>query len=250
MPLAFRFIELVQADSTNNYARILIKNKNAQHGTTIFAHEQLQGRGQHGKTWHTEPSKNIIATVIIKQHERFMAQPFAILMLTALAVKDFLFELTEVEAVIKWPNDIFIDDKKAGGILVETILPEDEQNTGEKFAIIGMGINLNQTDFLELNDKATSLQLTTGKLYNAVTAAQQLGNFLVTAIDNYAANPNFDELLQRYNQHLYKAQQTVRLKKNNIAFDAFIKGVNHRGELQVTNCLWDSFNFGEVEWVR
>ncbi|HUN01868.1 MAG TPA: biotin--[acetyl-CoA-carboxylase] ligase, partial [Niabella sp.] len=138
------FIELPAIDSTNNYALSLVKTQKlterqttSLHGTVVFAHEQLQGKGQRGKKWLSAPGENLLMSLIldtkaIKLHQQFLLSAFI-----ATKTRHFVEKLIEKETFIKWPNDIYIQDKKAGGILIENILAGSDW----KWAVAGIGIN-------------------------------------------------------------------------------------------------------------
>ena len=111
------FIELQSVDSTNNYARSLIHEGLAQHGTAIFAYEQVAGKGQHGKVWISEKDANIILSMVLRPQPLLLTQQFMLSACMAVAVHDFFMKYAGEATKIKWPNDLYWQDRKAGGVL-------------------------------------------------------------------------------------------------------------------------------------
>ncbi|MFY7964818.1 MAG: biotin--[acetyl-CoA-carboxylase] ligase [Chitinophagaceae bacterium] len=237
------FIQLLTVDSTNNYALNLLKDNLAGNGTAIFAAEQSNGRGQMGKIWKANANENIIISIIVDISAVHIQNQFNLLAMAALGSYDFFNKYAGDETAIKWSNDIYWRDKKAGGILIETT-----QHQQKRFAIVGIGININQVQFDESLINPVSLKQITGKHFNVVELAKELCDCIGNWYDVLLKN-NHQELLSFYNSHLYKKNKEVKLKKGNIKFNCIIKSVNSNGELQVENGLSDSFKFGEVEWI-
>ena len=113
---------LESVDSTNNYAMAQVRTGLAKHGDGFFALAQVNGKGQRGKTWITEPGTNIILTLVMQPFPLPLAKQFTFSTAIALAVHDFFSAYAGDETFIKWPNDIYWRDRKAGGILIENII--------------------------------------------------------------------------------------------------------------------------------
>jgi len=231
-------------DSTNNYAFDMIQAKLAAHGTACFAHEQTKGKGQRGKTWNAEPGANIMLSVVLNTAALQLYQQFYLSAAMALAVYECFAAYAGEETSIKWPNDIYWRDRKAGGILIETRI------NGETWpwAVVGTGININQTVFLPSIKNPVSLKQITGKDFNPVLLARELCSLMdkwFLLLEKGA----FSTILDQYNRHLYKRNETVTLKKKNIVFNCQVNGVNEKGELLTTGASQAIFSWGEVEWV-
>ena len=153
-PIGQPFIELPTVESTNNYAMGLVRAAMAQHGTAVFSHEQTKGKGQRNKNWLSSKNQNIAISVIVKPGKLSSSELFVLSMMTAVGVHEFLCRYAGDEVKIKWPNDIYWRDRKAAGILIENIW----QAGHWEFAVIGIGINVNQSDFGKLGKKAVSLK--------------------------------------------------------------------------------------------
>ena len=243
-PIGVPFLELINVASTNSYATEMIQANLAEHGIAYFAHSQTAGKGQRGKQWLTEPSSNIIISCVINTSFLSIHNQFLFSMGIALACNDFLTSYAGEETAIKWPNDIYWRDRKAAGILIENIV------RGHKWqwAVVGIGMNINQTAFSPELKNPVSIKQITGKTFDAVALSKELCAYLETRYQQLKQG-NYKDLLEEYNRHLFRRNERVHLRKGNITFEATIKGVNEHGQLLVDNALQDSFSFGEVEWV-
>lgn len=237
------FIELQQVESTNNYATGLVHAGLAQSGTAVFAHHQTKGKGQRNKTWIDEGRKNIALSVIVAPQVLSLSQSFLLSMASAVGVHRFFSAYAGSETKVKWPNDLYWRDRKAGGILIENMVKGSEWKT----AIIGIGININQTEFGELGSKAVSLKQITGKAYDPPALAKELCGYIENAYNVVRKLPT--EIAENYRRSLYKLNETVRLKQGSRVFDARIKDVTTLGELVVESGTEERFNIGDVAWL-
>jgi BirA family transcriptional regulator, biotin operon repressor / biotin---[acetyl-CoA-carboxylase] ligase len=244
-PIGQPFVELSVTDSTNIYAMTHIQHNMATHGSVFFAHQQVAGKGQHGKTWVTEGGQNIILSAIIDPNPLILGQQFRLSVAVALACYDFFSRYAGDETRIKWPNDIYWRDRKAGGILVENQIRGQQW----QWAVAGMGININQTAFDPTLINPVSLKQITGKTFDPVQLAKELCTDLTKRVHQLFNHP-FSVLLEEYNRYLFKRNEIVQLKRLNTRFTCTILGVNENGELLVKDGPADRFVFGEVNWVN
>ena len=237
---------LNSTDSTNNYAMARIHEGMAIHGMAWFAHEQTAGKGQRGKQWKSEPGNNILLSVILKPTAALVQNPFLLSALVATTCTEFLHKITGEAFYIKWPNDLYWRDRKTGGILIENNYGGDKWN----WAVVGIGINVNQTMFeADLNRAISLKQVTARENYEPLVLARELHQFLVDRIDRFTEN-DAAQLLENYNQVLYKKDQQVKLKKDNAVFATRLLSVNNFGQLITVDSLHRSFDFGQVEWIH
>lgn len=157
-----RFTEHLQhfasVDSTNTLLLEAAAN-GAPEGTVYLADEQTAGRGRGGHNWHSAPGEGLYLSALARP-SLHLREALWISLATGLAVQAAIRSATGLTVDIRWPNDILLGDKKLGGILVETAV---EPNTTLRYAVIGIGINLNHASFPpELAQIATSLQIATG----------------------------------------------------------------------------------------
>jgi len=209
----------------------------------FFAHEQWAGKGQRGKSWTSTPGENIILSTVLEPVNLAIIQQFALSVTVALACHDLFSRYAGKEdTTIKWPNDLYWRDRKAGGILIENSFKGDQW----AFAIVGTGININQTRFPDTARNPVSLKQITGRPFDAVEMAHELGACLEV---RYQQLTKGSPLLKEYNQRLYRKDQSVRLKKDQAVFETVVKGVAPTGELITQDSLERRFSFGEVEWL-
>ena len=236
------FLVLDTVDSTNNYAMGQLHAGMAKHGFTYFAHHQFAGKGQRGKTWNAAAGENITMSIIIDPG--FPNNQFSFLLSASIALSciDLLKQLAIEELTIKWPNDIYWRDRKAGGILIENVYRSNEW----KFAIAGIGLNINQASFHGFN--AVSLKQITGTHFQPVVLAEKLCDCVTNRYDQlFSSKP--EDIMIEYNGYLFKKGETVKLKKDTAVFETQIKEVSIAGELRTTDVIERNFAFGEVEWV-
>lgn len=233
-----------RVDSTNNYAMAKLHEGLAKHGMAWYAREQTAGRGQRGKNWQTGKDKNIAMSVVVEPCKLHNGQQFQLSAAAALACSDFLKFLSLNTVSIKWPNDLYLGDRKAGGILIENIVQGDKW----KYSVIGVGININENSFDPGLPNPVSLLQITRQTYDVVALARQLHAFILRRIDELQKN-GFGNMLNEYNQRLYKKGLRTGLKKGNISFDAMIQGVTAQGRLLAGENAEMEFEFGEVQWV-
>ena len=131
------FIILTSVDSTNNYAMAMVQSGQASHGDAFFSWEQTAGKGQRGRHWQTGKGQNIALSVVLEPTAIKPGHQFYLSVAVALACYDFFNAIAGPETFIKWPNDIFWRDRKAGGVLIENVF---NGNTW-RFAVVGIGIN-------------------------------------------------------------------------------------------------------------
>lgn len=248
-PLGTPFIELASVTSTNSYAMFQVKANSAAHGTAYFAHAQTAGKGQMGKVWRTAEGQNIILSVVADTSHWTIHQQFGLSMAVALGVYDFFSKYAGDESSVKWPNDLYWRDRKAGGILIESIIGSNA--FGEpawKWAIIGIGININQTLFPPELINPVSLKKITGKDHDPVVLATELCTCLEKRYQQLR-KAGVADIMKEYNAVLYKKGQQIRMRKDNAAFNCTILGVNEAGQLLVDGAMQPAFTHGEAEWV-
>ena len=271
-PLGVPFIELLSVDSTNNYALTQVHGGLAQHGMAFFTNEQVAGKGQRGKTWTSPKNTSLILSVVIDP-QLSISQQFQLSACIAVAVHEFFNHYAGRATRIKWPNDLYWNDRKAGGILIENIIGSKRADTPDNksakitertvspkpngsdqpatqwlWAVAGIGININQVSFPAELKNPVSLKQITGKNFEPAQLAKELCTILDKNFKDLITN-GFHDIYTSYLACLYKKNETVRLRKNNRVFDAVIKSVSPAGELLVEHAIEESFGFGEIEWI-
>ena len=238
------FSILDSVDSTNNYAMAKIHAGMAKHGMAWFAHDQQAGKGQFGKNWESKAGQNITLSIAITPAAVFFQNQFYFNAVVAIACMEFFKKYAGAETFIKWPNDLYWRDRKAGGILIENNM----QASQWKWAIAGIGLNINQENFPPDLPNPVSLKQITGKPENILSMAMALHTRIVSAFAQLS-DANIENLIPDYNSFLYKKNEEVKLRKNRTVFATTVKSVNEFGQLLTQDAIERQFDFGEVEWV-
>ena len=239
------FVILKQVDSTNNYAMAKVHAGMAKHGDTYFTTVQTAGKGQRGRVWETADGVNIALSLILDVQLLNASQQFQLLVSVALGCYDFFERYAGQETSIKWPNDIYWGDRKAVGVLIENSF----QGSDWKFAVAGIGVNINQTHFGNSLKNPVSLKQITGKTYDLTPLAKELQIHVLNRFSAIQKDP-FSLSLAEYNGQLFGLNKKMHFKKGSIHFDATIQGVTPFGQLVTMDSKQERlFNFGEVEWV-
>jgi BirA family biotin operon repressor/biotin-[acetyl-CoA-carboxylase] ligase len=233
-------------DSTNNYAMALIENKQATDELTIVTDEQSDGKGRHGNQWLSTKCENAMLSLILNMSWLPLKRQFELSAAISLAVCEFLERKTREKVFIKWPNDIFINDSKAAGILIENKI----QGTLWQWAVVGVGCNINQVDFAGLNNiSVTSLKKVTGDNYKMEEIIAEIRIALIEKV-NALKQDQFLEILDDYNQRLYAKDEKVVFRKGGQELDMTIKSVTREGKLVVFDETERIYDFDEIKFLR
>lgn len=228
--------------STNDEAR----DTKYQDGDIIWADFQSSGRGQRGHTWQSAAGENLTFSVVLQPDFLPVSRQFLLLEAVALALADF-FKEQGVESLVKWTNDIYVGDKKAVGILIEHSL------SGSSLArtIVGIGINVNQTEFSADIPNPVSLSLLTGKKYDLESLLQSFQKSL--QIRYSQLREGSWEILERdYNSALYRKDAPhLFAYPDGTRFVGTIRGAKSTGDLIVEheNGEIKEYLFKEIEFV-
>ncbi len=223
-----QIIKLNATDSTNAYLKNLMLTNDLEDLTIVLAEEQLKGRGQMGAKWESEAGKNLTFSILKKINDMSVSDQFLLNICVSLAVYNSLKLLQIPNLSVKWPNDILSGNSKICGILIENIL------SGHKIhaSILGVGLNVNQTEFNNLQN-VSSLKLLLGNTLD-------LDELLRSIITGF--NKLYVQLISNETGGLEKAYEKVLFRKDKPStfkntddelFMGFIKGVSHEGKLQV-----------------
>jgi BirA family biotin operon repressor/biotin-[acetyl-CoA-carboxylase] ligase len=243
-------IHLKAVGSTNSYASELLHTIKPPEGTVIYTFEQQNGRGQRGNTWESEPNKNGAFSFIL--HPTFLQaeQQFLLTKMVSLAVADLMAELLGAsdktrEIKIKWPNDIYVDNKKIAGILIENTL----RDKSIQHSIIGIGLNINQIIFNSYLN-ATSLALLTNKEFELTSILEKLCEHIEARYLQLKTNKP-EALHTAYLKNLYQLNEWKTYRSNNEQFNAKIVGVNSNGKLQLelTSGKTTDFDLKEIQFM-
>ncbi|MGF6926373.1 BirA family biotin operon repressor/biotin-[acetyl-CoA-carboxylase] ligase [Chitinophaga sp. W2I13] len=239
------FYILDEIDSTNNYAMEQVNSRQVTSGTAWFTSNQTAGKGTRGKQWLAQPGDISALTIALQPAMLPLSRQFMLSVAVALGTTDFFTSYAGDETIIKWPNDIYWRDRKAGGILIENVL----RGNIWQYAIIGIGLNINQASFPPDLPNAVSLRQITGKSREAETLARELCTFLDKRIRQLQP-AIYETLLAEYTSRLFRWQQSGLYRKDGEIFEGIIRDVLPDGHL----CLEKNgeilqLGFGEVEFI-
>lgn len=242
--LAAPIIELHTVDSTNNYAMHLIDADTAQPGLTVTAWEQTAGKGQRGKHWADMPGQSLLMSLVIAPQQP-LEQQFVFSAGVAVAVAGVLEGLYEGWSIkVKWPNDIIINDKKAGGILIENIL----RGSSWLYSIIGLGLNVSQDSFPPELPYATSLKINSSKSFDLIALRDMLRSGI---FDKLSGTTHAEEIMQQYNQYLYRRGLEQAFSDGHAEWKGIVVKANPDGQLmvQLQNGSMAAYKHGDVVWM-
>lgn len=194
-----KIVKLSAIDSTNSYLRDLIKQTNIENATVVVADEQLKGKGQGDNKWTSEKGKNLTFSVLVKFDNLNVAHQHILNYSISIAIYNVLRYYIPDKLYVKWPNDILSAGKKICGILIECIL----KNSTVNYAIVGIGLNVNQVNFDKRLAQATSLKKILNRTIDRDTLLEKILmeiQFQLIAV----RKQKFKKIKQEYETLLYK----------------------------------------------
>ena len=225
-----RFVYFREVDSTNTTARELAR-RGYPHATVVIADQQREGRGRRGRQWFSPEGKNIYMSLIFRDTVG-IAYPELITIYAAVCVVNTICNLidkAETHVWAKWPNDIYWDDRKLGGILTEGVFSSGK----ERFFVIGIGLNMNSSEEELLKNtegRGTSLYVETGNQYGRDRFIREIAYSLLNSTVLL-------ETPQRLRDNWRAISRTpgakVLVMGDKGAYKAMAMGINERGHLVV-----------------
>ena len=218
------YLKFEELSSTNSWLMERSSAQDLPEGTVVFAANQIAGKGQRGEGWFSEPSSSLTFSVLLKPTFLPISNAFDLSICIALAVHDCLNELRP-GFKIKWPNDIYFQDQKVAGILIENQLNKSSYQN----AVVGIGLNVNQMSFVNLPN-AISLKQILGLSFPVEKVLESLcetieARYLQLRVGKY------DALKKEYLQSLYRYNELHVFRAENIEFKATIIDVLRNGRL-------------------
>jgi len=237
-------ISLAETESTNNYAMQLVLDKYHE-GTVVLAQYQGRGRGQAGSNWESEAGKNLLMSLILEPKFLEAGKQFYLSMVVSLALVHFLKKHVE-GARIKWPNDIYVGDKKIAGILIE----QSVKGSFIESSVIGIGLNVNQVRFVSDAPNPVSMKQLTGKDYEI----DIIFTDLFEELDSWyhiLHQKDFSQIEKAYLENLFRISVWHNYRTSEEEFTARIVGIGEFGQLQLELQSGEirSYLFKEVEFV-
>ena len=237
MFLGNQIFRLDKVDSTNNFAANLIEEQLCRNGALILADTQTAGKGQRGSLWESEPGKNLLCSYVYFPDNLsvdFLQELNICLSISLIKCLKYF----EIDAEIKWPNDILVDGKKISGILIENNVRAGKV----KSMIFGIGLNINQQSFLNLG--VTSMALIRSAEFSIDEVSLQLTKEFNHWISFVGGDHQTLKLV--YLKQLYGLNKNHSFKSQDQEFEGVIVGVNDCGELEI-NMLGEIRTFKNKE---
>lgn len=240
-----QIVFLQNIDSTNSYLANLIKtNKQLDNYYSVCALSQTAGRGIYDSIWHSQPGKNINLSILFYP-EMKPQHNFIISMLVSLGICRYLKQ-KHINPKIKWPNDIYVENKKICGILIENNIIA----TSIKSSIIGIGLNLNQCEFPDNIPNPISIANITKTSYSVEKEAQLVRTEIISTLKN-ANIENIDSIISEYLKNLYRYNTISQFLHNDSVFSGKIINVKLDGKLiiEYENKNIAEYGFKEIEYL-
>ncbi len=215
-------------DSTNSYALRLISTEEVKEGTVIQAGYQSSGRGQMSKSWEGNSAENVYMSVILKPIFLALQKQFFLNKIASLAIIDVINDYMKVDAKVKWPNDVYIGNRKTCGILIQNMLGgKTIQHT-----VIGIGLNVNQEGFSQSLPNPTSLKIESGKQFSIQEVITRVSSYLDFWYSELKQG-NYNKISYAYIDKLYKCDEESQFQSEGLYFSGIIRGIDSSGKLMI-----------------
>ncbi|GAB3802478.1 biotin--[acetyl-CoA-carboxylase] ligase [Virgibacillus kimchii] len=235
--------------STQHIAHEAARN-HAPHGTVVIADEQIEGKGRMNRPWHSARNKGLWLSIILRPDIQPQLAP-QLTLLTATVLADSIKKHTQIKPMIKWPNDVLINEKKCAGILTEMQAEQDRI----QYIVIGIGLNVNQ-EAEELNGniiekQATSLKEASGQHWPLRDVFQNMLTTFEKAYNSYMEN-GFAGVKKKWESYGFKLGQKIQIKTMNESWEALFKGISDDGALVIEekDGKLTTLYSAEIDWFK
>lgn len=219
-----KHISFEELESTNKWLKENNKSVVTPSGTVVSTLHQTLGRGQIGTSWQDEPGKNLLFSFILRELFLSPHQQFLLNVSICLALQEFCQSQLSSKVSVKWPNDIYAEDQKIAGVLIENSVTSNWESS-----VIGIGLNVNQTHFPD-GIRASSLRIQGQQEFNLHELLEQL----LKTLDRYLIklhSSNYSELLNAYKLNLFGLQEWRDYRRGSEIFKGCIRGIEPNGQL-------------------
>lgn len=241
----YPLIRLQQTESTNRYLQDLSSRQEVEEFTAVVAEYQTAGRGQRGNIWEAEAHKNLLFSILLRPHFLEAGRQFLLSQAVSLAIYRSLESLVP-KLSIKWPNDIYADNRKIAGILIENEL----MGSTICHSIVGVGLNVNQQQFTGQAPNPISICHFTHREENRLALLYNIVSHLVSTYETLRQGLSA-QLEADYARALFRKQGFHRFRDLTGAFTARIDRVTSDGQLHLVDeqGLCRAYRFKEVEFL-
>ena len=242
--MVMKAIYLDELTSTNTYLSLAVKNGTKKQECYVVVDFQKEGKGQGDNSWHSNRKENLLTSVLLFPEFLSASEQFGMAIVASLAVCEVLEKY--LKAMIKWPNDILVGNRKIAGILIENGIMENRVT----HSIIGLGLNLNQDRFPPFPRKATSLFFETGVKCDP----REMADAFVVALEGMEKRLEKGEralLEEEYLEKFYLQGQASDFESAEGIFRGTITGITPEGELRIRGeDGMKSYGFSEVRFLE
>ncbi|WP_300436727.1 biotin--[acetyl-CoA-carboxylase] ligase [Christiangramia sp.] len=239
-----RIIKVDAIDSTNSFVRKFYEGHTSFEPVCVRAITQTAGRGQRGLNWESKAGENLTFSILYPQNKLKISRHFFLSASISLAVLKVLQRMKIPDIKVKWPNDILSAKQKIGGILIENIV----KNEGIVASIIGIGLNVNQTDFGAL-PSAGSLRSLTGKIFDLDELLEEIAFTVDHELQNLPTRKG-TEILEEYAKNMFRLNVVSAFSSSDgERFNGIIRGVTTEGKLnlEIEDSVFKTFDLKEIQ---
>ncbi|MGB3801438.1 MAG: biotin--[acetyl-CoA-carboxylase] ligase [Lewinella sp.] len=224
------------------------------HGSVYITNDQTAGRGQGANRWFSTPGANLTFSMLVQPDLLAVDRIFALTQFASLSVTQglasYLPELLEHDLRIKWPNDLYVGNRKIGGILIQNGL----RGSRIQWSVIGVGLNVNEHHFpTDLQASATSIYQVTGKVVDKEALLHQIFEGFREWYGRLDRK-QFAKMDGAYHDHLYRYNERHHFRRmaDGHTFAAVVKGVDAQGQLILTTDDGEqsAFELRSIQWLR
>ncbi len=223
-------IHLREVPSTNSYLSEMQRSERLTEGAAVVAEFQTHGRGQAGNQWQSDRGQNLLVTFVFYPTFLNIQNVFLLNMGVAVALADFATEYLGEGVKLKWPNDLYYENRKLGGVLIENSIYDYQIRQ----AIIGIGVNVNQEIFSNELLNPASFKNITSINYDLMDVFNRLCNALEHRYLQLRRG-EFQQLREDYHKHLLRHGKWEWFETDSRKFKGMVMGVNAQGRLMVQN---------------
>lgn len=221
-------IKLNAIHSTNDFLKEITRNTAVENYTVVTAAHQTKGKGQMGSVWQSEVGKNVTMSILVKDVLTTVSEIYNLNIAVSIAVYEVLEALNIPKLSIKWPNDIMSDTKKIGGILIENSIKTDSRIE----SIVGIGLNVNQTDFSGLPN-AASLAVVSNSEFDLDDLIAKI-HFQIKKNCGLLVSNQTEQLWQKFHEVLFKIGVPMPFENSEKSrFMGIIQKVSQEGKLTI-----------------
>ena len=204
-------------DSTNTEIFDMLKQNQAKSGDAIIADQQTAGRGRRGNNWISNPGESITCSIIIKDEDDSLVKKLPLI--SGIAIINGIKQLTKLDCNLKWPNDILLDSKKIGGILIEK---------KDGYFIIGLGLNVNESELDKSIENSTSIRIELGR----TVQREPLLAFIINHFETLLGN-NLSSIINEWESLCLHMDRMVKFHQSNQLMSVTFLGLNENGEANI-----------------